>query len=336
MTSQTFRIGILGAGHVVKMNHMPALKAMPNVEVSWIADKDLNRARALGRSYGVSTCDLSRGLDTFPKTDIVLLAIPFGVRTPYYEALSQMGAAIFVEKPFARTVTAHRALCSAFDNSKIACGFNRRAWGLVQFCRKLLDKDLFGKVRRVRFGMGLLSGIPAAAHYMADAQMSGGGMLIETGVHGIDTVLYCLDAQAAQLMDGKIIVENGHDIHCEAMFTMITSKGERIPFGLEVSKLKNTINRVEFHFDNCIVFFSIFGLPQLWVESKDGNLTSLLSDRTSYYPFTWHQVSLEFWQTFMRGVENGEVNYTSAIQSVLTTQIIEQLYALESDSESQE
>jgi len=334
MSSRLFKVGIVGAGHQVSVNHLPELKAMPNIEVSWIADKDLNRARNVGKSYDVSVCDLSSGLRTFPKTDLVLLAIPFGVRAPYYGALSQMGAAVYVEKPFARTVAAHRKLCSTFDDYKLACGLNRRAWGVVQFCKKVLDRDLFGKVRRVRFGLGTLSGIVVAAHYMADAQMAGGGMLMETGVHGVDTILYCLDAQAAQLEDGKMIAENGHDIHCEGVFTLITSKGEKVPFEIEVSRLKNTINRVEFKFDNCTVFFSIFGLPQLWVESKDGTLRSLLSDRSNCYPFAWRQVSLEFWQTFISGIEQRKANYTSAIDSVLTTQVIEQLYTLAPSSES--
>jgi predicted dehydrogenase len=334
MSSHLFTLGIVGAGHVVSANHLPALKAMPNVAVSWIADKDLNRARDLGKSYDVSACDLSSGLRTFPKTDLILLAIPFGVRAPYYNALSKMGAAIYVEKPFARTVAAHQKLCSAFDDFKIACGLNRRSWGLIQFCKQMLDKDLFGKVRLVEFGLGMLSGIPAAAHYMADAQMAGGGMLIETGVHGIDTVLYALDAQAAQLVDGKMIVENGHDIHCEAVLTVTTSKGEKVCFKIEVSRLKNTINRIEFQFDNCTVFFSIFGSPQLWVESKDRKIRSLLSDRTNFYPFSPNQVLLEFWQTFLSGIEKGTTNYTSAIESVLTTQVIEQLYALAPASES--
>ena len=334
MTSHLFKVGIVGAGHQVSVNHLPELKAMPNVKVSWIADKDLNRARDVGKSYNVSVCDLSSGLRTFPEIDVILLAIPFGARAPYYDVLSQMGAAIYVEKPFARTVSAHRKLCSAFEDYKLACGLNRRAWGIVQFCKKVLDRALFGKVRRVRFGLGTLSGISAAAHYMADAQMAGGGMLIETGVHGVDTILYCLDAQAVQLEYGKMIVENGHDIHCDGVFTVTTRKGERVPFEIEVSRLKNTINRVEFTFDNCTAFFSIFGSPQLWLESKDGKLRSFLSDRSNYYPFGWHQVSLEFWQTFMGGIEKGKVNYTSAIESVLTTQVIEQLYALAPDSES--
>src|SRR5712664_438405 len=333
MAPHLFTVGIVGAGHVVSANHLPALRARPNVKVSWITDKDLNRARDVGKSNDVPACDLSSCLRTFPKTDLVLLAIPFGVRAPYYNALSQMGAAVYVEKPFARTVSAHRKLCSAFDDFRIACGLNRRSWGIVQFCKKALDRDLFGQVRRVEFGMGMLSGIPAAAHYMADARMAGGGMLIETGVHGIDTVLYCLDAQTAQLVDGKMIVENGHDIHCEAALMVTTSKGERVCFKIEVSRLKNTINRIEFQFDNCTVFFSIVGSPQLWVESKDGKLRSLLSDSTNFYPSSCNQVLLEFWQAFINGIEKGETNYTSAIESVLTTQVIEQLSALGPGSE---
>src|SRR5258707_7391616 len=298
MPSNPVTLGIIGAGHVVKANHLPVLKAMPQIAVSWITDKDLHRAQRIGKSYDVPVRDLSPGLRTFPKTDVVLLAIPFGVRAPYYDALSQLDAAIFVEKPLARAVAAHRKLCSTFGDSRIACGFNRRAWGIVQLCKRVLNSNLFGKVRRVRFGMGTLGGIPTAAHYMADARLAGGGMLIETGVHGIDTVLYCLDAQRVQLEDGNMIVENGHDIHCDGLFTVATSRGEKVLFEIEVSRLKNTNNRIEFHFDHCNLIFTIFDSQQLWVTSKDGALRSLLSDTANSYQFTLTQVLMEFCQTF--------------------------------------
>jgi predicted dehydrogenase len=326
MLSHPVTLGIIGAGHVVKANHLPVLKAMPQIAVSWITDKDLARAQRIGKSYDVPVRDLSADLLSFPKTDVVLLAIPFGVRAPYYEALSQLPSAIFVEKPIARTVAGHRKLCDTFGDSRIACGFNRRAWGIVQLCKKVVTSGLFGKVRRVRFGMGTLGGIPTASHYMADAKLAGGGMLIETGVHGVDTVLYCLDAQRVQLEDGNMIMENGHDIHCNGLFTVVTSRGEKVPFEIEVSRLKNTVNRIEFHFDHCNVIFTIFDSLQLWVTSKDGAFQSLLSTTANCYPFRWTQVLMEFWRDFLDGVKNGQANYTSAGDSVLTTQVIQNMY----------
>ena len=101
-TSPPFTLGIIGAGNVVSANHLPVLEAMPEVQISWITDKDNGRAARVAQAYGIADRDLAGGLDNFPKTDAVLMAIPFGVREPYYTALAQRGDAVYVEKPFAR------------------------------------------------------------------------------------------------------------------------------------------------------------------------------------------------------------------------------------------
>lgn len=332
-TSSPFTLGIIGAGNVVSGNHLPVLKAMPEVQIAWITDKDKGRANRVAKAYGVAGCEAEGGLENFPKTDAVLLAIPFGVREPYYAALAQREDAVYVEKPFARTVAAHHRLCSSFADYQLACGYNRRSWGIVQFCKEIIETQLLGRIRHVRFGFGSAGGITAGGHYTADSAIAGGGMLFETGVHGIDTLLYCLDAQTAHLTSGKMIMDQGHDIHCEATLELQDRDGESIPFEIEVSRLKNTIERVELHFDNCIATFGLFGLaPELRVQSTNGKLQTILTNRTNLYPFTWNQTLSEFWKAFLSGLRAREANYTSAYRSVLTTDVVEQLYGLPAQS----
>ena len=157
-------------------------------------------------------------------------------------------------------------------------------------------------------------------------------MLFESGVHGIDTLLYCLDAQTAKLTTGKLIMDQGHDIHCEAILYLEDGNGESIPFEIEVSRLKNTIERVELHFDNCMATFNLFGSPELRVQSTNGKLETILTDRTNLYPFTWNQTLGEFWRAFLAGLEARQPNYTAANRSVLTTGVVEQLYGLPAQS----
>jgi predicted dehydrogenase len=330
--SHPFTLGIVGAGNVVSANHLPVLLSMSEVEVSWITDRDSSRARNVAQAYGITNCDLSQGFQNFPRPDAVLLAIPYGVRDPYYSVLAAWRSAVYVEKPFARTVAIHRELCALFSDYELACGLNRRSWGIVRFCRNVIGSQLLGKVRRVRFGLGSVGGITAGSLYLANASVTGGGMLFETGVHGIDTVLYCLDAQTVQLNSGDLIVENGHDIHCRAELSLVDSTGCMVPFEIEVSLLKDTINRVEFQFDGCVAHFSLFGSPELVVESRDGKVRSILADHKRYYPFTWNQVLFEFWKDFFSGVAEREANYTSATKSMLTTEVVEQLYSLSSSN----
>src|SRR5438876_117347 len=73
------RIGIFGAGSVVKELHLPVLSNMPEVEVSWLCDKVESHARNLSKALAPSSQVFTR-IEDCPDVDIVLVAIPVGFR----------------------------------------------------------------------------------------------------------------------------------------------------------------------------------------------------------------------------------------------------------------
>ncbi|MCB1022651.1 MAG: Gfo/Idh/MocA family oxidoreductase, partial [Acidobacteria bacterium] len=99
--SRPIRIGIVGAGDIVRAVHLPVLLAMPQAQVEWLCDVDTNRAKTMSKAYGPRAVEAPRDPGDLPEADVVLLATPYGVRRPYYEALRARGTAIYVEKPFA-------------------------------------------------------------------------------------------------------------------------------------------------------------------------------------------------------------------------------------------
>ena len=50
--SDTVRIGIVGAGAVVQVAHLPALRRMKGVAVTAICDSDVPKARAIAQRHG--------------------------------------------------------------------------------------------------------------------------------------------------------------------------------------------------------------------------------------------------------------------------------------------
>jgi len=42
------RLGLVGTGSVVETYHLPALKSLPNVNISWVCDRDPLRAKWFG------------------------------------------------------------------------------------------------------------------------------------------------------------------------------------------------------------------------------------------------------------------------------------------------
>lgn len=120
-TSENTKIGIIGAGNVVTTIHLPVLLALDAVEVSWIADKNAKRAQQVADAHGIPAAGLAQGAESIPEADVVLLAIPYGVRAPYYERLAARSIAVYAEKPFARTAVEHAELCDLFASHRLAC-----------------------------------------------------------------------------------------------------------------------------------------------------------------------------------------------------------------------
>jgi hypothetical protein len=79
-------IGIVGAGSIVAKLHIPVLLNTPGVGISWITDVDVQRSRRLAKDFDLHEVRLPNPSDV-PDADIVLLAIPYGARPAYYEAL---------------------------------------------------------------------------------------------------------------------------------------------------------------------------------------------------------------------------------------------------------
>lgn len=328
MPQPIVKVGIIGAGNVVTANHLPVLKAMGNVDVAWIADANRKRAEQVADAYGIPFCDVNKGIGSLPPSDATLLAIPYGARTNYYAALADRGGALYIEKPLARTVALHQQLCGMFSDYNLACGLNRRAWGVVRLCRDAVKDELFGKIQRARFTLSMLGGITAGSSYLSDAKLAGGGALFEGGVHGIDTVLYCLDAQSATVASGHLVMDGEHDVHCDGVVILTDPNGAEIPFDIEVSILKSGTNGIFLEFERAALSFSLYGPPVVHLRSRNGNTAYVLTDERDYFPSAWNQVLGSFWQTFIDGFQERSANYTSASQSLLTTRIIEDLYRL--------
>jgi predicted dehydrogenase len=267
---------------------------------------------------------LPQQLADLPQADVMLLGIPFGVREPYYEALRSREVALYVEKPIALTLREHRRLCDWFADSRLACGFQRRLWAPTQLVRRILADRLFGGLREVRFGFGD-PGIVVSGKYSADPRLASGGILAETAVHGIDALLYILDATSVRLDSVRMICDGGFDLHTEARLSAITSSGE-IDWELKVSCLEETINQLEFICDTATFSYSLFGDGAITVKPHGAAGQYVLSPERAMQPFTAAQTFHAFWSLFLSGVRTGQVNETAASQSLLTTAVLEGLY----------
>ena len=329
-------VACIGAGDIVRATHLPVLKAMTEVEIAWVADVNQSRARELAKVYDVPFSPMPKDLSRLPLADVYLMACPFGVRDPYYVAFRERSVSLYVEKPFARTSKRHAELCSWFPDFALASGLMMRCWGANIMVRNILQQQLFGQLRAIRFGFGK-PGIVTQGNYYFEPKRGGAGMISEVGIHGIDAALFVTRATQATITSAHTVLEGDLDLHTEAQFRARTADDQEFDLGFTISSLQPTIEGLEIDCEYATLTYPLPGQGyaligekvnmNVAVQPKDGGTTYTIGpEYIPLHPATKFQMFHEYWKRFLGGVATRTANWTSAAQAQLTTDVIEQCY----------
>src|SRR5258707_766870 len=69
-TEKPIRIGIIGAGGIVKSRHMPGLRAIPNVQIAQVANRSLASAEAFCREFAPEAQAVERWEEVASSRDV--------------------------------------------------------------------------------------------------------------------------------------------------------------------------------------------------------------------------------------------------------------------------
>jgi len=323
-------VGVVGCGTIVRNVHLPILLALPGVEVAWLTDRDASKARALSSASGIEAIPVPEQLNQLPKVDVLLLGIPNGARPPYLDLIRErIARCAYVEKPFARSMEEHEFLTRGFEAWQVAVGHDRRAFGLTRLAKEVVESQVFGLLRAVRFEFGGLGRILTGGGYYGNAQLAGGGTLYQMGVHYIDSLLFITSARDVAIESGVMEVEDGLDIHTEADLILTLEDGRQVPFHVLATALKRAGNRIELEFDRAQVsFVPAYGDPRLEVSARSAGIIGHLHPTPNHGPLTAHGSYASHWRRFLEAVTQRTPNETSGAACRLTTQAFEALYSL--------
>ena len=91
------KIGVVGAGRISSSVHLPLLSCIDTVNIEFIADRKY--PKVLGNTYNTKPVKIDK-ISSLPDCDIVLLALPVGVKEEYIREFAKRDSYIFAEKPF--------------------------------------------------------------------------------------------------------------------------------------------------------------------------------------------------------------------------------------------
>jgi predicted dehydrogenase len=153
------------------------------------ADLDLARAKALaGTAVGAAATGDWRSVLDRPDVRIVVVSTTNERLTEIALASVEAGKHVMVEKPAARSVAEIDPLIAAAQAAGrlVRVGFNHRYHPALRKARELFDAGALGEMMFVRGRYGHGGRVGYDKEWRADPVRSGGGELIDQGVHLID------------------------------------------------------------------------------------------------------------------------------------------------------
>ncbi|HEV7765303.1 MAG TPA: Gfo/Idh/MocA family oxidoreductase [Thermoanaerobaculia bacterium] len=179
----TIRAAIVGCG-LVGRKRANALGA----QVAACVDIDLERARSLANQHGADASADWREVVLRQNIDVVFVATINGLLAEICTAALEAGKHVLVEKPAARNVLELDAVIEAQHRSGklVRVGFNHRYHPALLKARQLFEDGVLGEMMFVRGRYGHGGRLGYEQEWRADPARSGGGELIDQGVHLID------------------------------------------------------------------------------------------------------------------------------------------------------
>lgn len=181
------RVGLIGAGHIARAGHLPALKRHSGVAVTAVADISEERAREVARMFDIprvyASYDAMLGDGDL---DAVIVATNNVSHAPITLAALAAGVDVLCEKPMATTVAdAERMVAAARAAGRILMvGMTNRYRSDVETLRSLVSGGDVGELYWGRARIMRRRGTPTG--WFRDSSLSGGGTLFDIGVHALD------------------------------------------------------------------------------------------------------------------------------------------------------
>jgi predicted dehydrogenase len=245
-TQSPFRLVIVGAGMITASNHLPVALGCSAVKVTGIVDTQVERARSLVQAYGLDAVACSTLQEALSNADGVIIATPNHTHKALAIECIETGLPVLIEKPLATTVEDGEAVvnCAKHHGVTVAVGYQARYRDNLQLLKDLLASRRFGRVRRFARQAGTRGGWAPLSGYNLDRRASGGGVLVVSGTHFLDTMLGLWGyPERVEFWDDSL---GGIEAHCQARFAfreadgnvfdglVISSKLVSLPAGLVI------------------------------------------------------------------------------------------------------
>lgn len=202
-----YKVAALGTGNIWRWAHQQAWVDHPDVEVVAVCDIVEDKAQTVAEELGIDEDRVYtdyKDVLKLDEVDIVDICTPNLWHSKMAVPALKAGKHVFCEKPDAINGKEAQKMKDAADQSgkKLMVMRNNRFNPNTQYMKKFIDAGHMGDVYTGRCGWIRRRGIPGKGGWFTTKELSGGGPLIDLGVHFIDVAVYLMGSPTPVAVSG--------------------------------------------------------------------------------------------------------------------------------------
>ncbi len=320
---------IIGAGAIAENYHIPALRQIPESSLTGIVDLNEDRLHQVGNKFEIS--HRLRSYEEIPleSCDWVIICVPPGFQSSIAAYFLENDVHVFVEKPGSINADEFNRLVQLGEEKELifSVGVFRRFYPAAQYLREAVINKTYGELKRIHFEEGYFYGWNNESAYIFDRKLAGGGVLLDTGAHTVDRVLYCSGANGFSDLIYSDNQKGGVESECEISFTVKTTMQEKeVPVTGKLSRLRELNNSFRFEFESATLSCGSNVPNEISIErlGREGSCETLLPDPGSSARIDDY-ILLQF-TSLMRSMTRNDVNLICGASLTLNFELFDACY----------
>ncbi len=212
------RFGVVGCGAIVTLHQLPALMRCPALEVVALVDRDPEWAATVARRAGVPAAfgDHRRLAGA---VDAVLIATPNSTHAAIACEFLEQGIHVLCEKPLGTTrgEVDRMLAASSRGGGRLMAAHCLRFSPSLAMLKEVVDAGWLGELRQVSATIGgPYAGVARRTDFRRQRALSGGGVLMDLGIHVLDLTVWLAGQAPAQVDYAGSAAEEGWEVETDA------------------------------------------------------------------------------------------------------------------------
>ena len=235
MTKTPMGVGVIGAGKHGQRYIQHIARDVPALRLVAVSRQNAVAGREQAAALGVRFHPEWQALVADPDVQAVVVVVPPTLHAPIVEAVAGAGKALLIEKPLAPTGAAAIAIRDTIQRRGIP----------ALMAHTLRWNSMVTAVRNHLPGLGALRALavnqrfePSALQWLDAPAVSGGGIILHTGVHSLDLVRFLTGCEVTRVIcrTARSVTRASEDnfvavLELEGSNALVTASGSRATAG---------------------------------------------------------------------------------------------------------